>query len=191
MKLEVGQFVRTTYGIGRIVNAYIVYDDCGGLWHLSYMTDNPKIEVSIYTKNDSWELFGEVQKDHRIKYEPLENNFDLVKKIYEQELEEIVCYVPVNKKYPRNVSLYDDHKFIKASYNIIDILEKGDYVNESEILGFENEYIEEDDKYVPFGVITENCYLDNNKSWIIEKEIKSAVTKEQFESMKYIIGDDK
>lgn len=124
MKLEVGQFVRTTYGIGRIVNAYIVYDDCGGLWHLSYMTDNPKIEVSIYTKNDSWELFGEVQKDHRIKYEPLENNFDLVKKVYEQELEEIVCYVPVNKKYPRNASLYDDHKFIKASYNIIDILEK-------------------------------------------------------------------
>ena len=34
MKLEDGQFVRTTYGIGRIVNAYIVYDDCGGLWHL-------------------------------------------------------------------------------------------------------------------------------------------------------------
>ena len=71
-----------------------------------------------------------------------------------------------------------------ASFNIIDILEVGDYVNGSEVLGFENEYIEEDDKYVPFGVITENCYLDNNKSWIIEKEIKSAVTKEQFESMK-------
>ena len=71
-----------------------------------------------------------------------------------------------------------------ASFNIIDILEVGDYVNGSEVLGFENKYIEEDDKYVPFGVITENCYLDNNKSWIIEKEIKSAVTKEQFESMK-------
>lgn len=188
MELEVGQFVRTTYGIGRIVNAYIVYDDCGGLWHLSYMTDNPKIEVSIYTKNDSWELFGEVQKDHRIKYEPLENNFDLVKKVYEQELEEIVCYVPVNKKYPRNASLYDDHKFIKASYNIIDILEKGDYVNGSKILGFENEYIKEDDKYVPFGIITENCYLDNN-SWLTEKDIKSIVTKEQFESMKYEVGE--
>nr|DAN73416.1 MAG TPA: hypothetical protein [Caudoviricetes sp.] len=76
-----------------------------------------------------------------------------------------------------------------ASFNIIDILEVGDYVNESKILGFENEYIEEDDKYVPFGVITENCYLDNNKSWIIEKEIKSAVTKEQFESMKYEVGE--
>ena len=75
-----------------------------------------------------------------------------------------------------------------ASFNIIDILEVGDYVNGSEVLGFENKYIEEDDKYVPFGVITENCYLDNNKSWIIEKEIKSAVTKEQFESMKYEVG---
>ena len=79
--------------------------------------------------------------------------------------------------------------FIKASYNIIDILEVGDYVNGSEVLGFENEYIEEDDKYVPFGVITENCYLDNNKSWIIEKDIKSVITHEQMEQMEYRVGE--
>lgn len=65
---------------------------------------------------------------------------------------------------------------------------KGDYVNGSKILGFENEYIKEDDKYVPFGIITENCYLDNN-SWLTEKDIKSIVTKEQFESMKYEVGE--
>ena len=78
---------------------------------------------------------------------------------------------------------------IKASYNIIDILEVGDYVNGSEVLGFENECIEEDDKYVPFGIITENCYLDNNKSWIIEKDIKSIVTHEQMEQMAYKVGE--
>ena len=88
-------------------------------------------------------------------------------------------------KNANNVPYVSLKNIIKASYNIIDILEVGDYVNGSEVLGFENEYIEEDDKYVPFGVITENCYLDNNKSWIIEKEIKSVVTKEQMEQMAY------
>lgn len=87
------------------------------------------------------------------------------------------------------VGYIDCNDFIKASYNIIDILEKGDYVNGSKVLGFENEYIEEDGKYVPFGVITENCYLDNNKSWIIEKEIKLVVTKEQMEQMAYKVGE--
>lgn len=177
MKLEVGQFVRTTYGIGRIVNAYIVYDDCGGLWHLSYMTDNPKIEVSIYTKNDSWELFGEVQKNHRIKYEPLENDFDLVKKVYEQELEEIVCYVPVNKNYPRNASLYDDHKFIKTNYNIIDILEEGDYVNGHKV------------KSKQSGVKRIDIGEDENYVWLYEENIKSVITHEQMEQMAYKVGE--
>lgn len=77
----------------------------------------------------------------------------------------------------------------KASHNIIDLIEVGDYVNGSEVLDFENKYIEEDDKFVPFGVITENCYLENNDSWIIEKDIKSIVTKEQFEQMSYKVGE--
>ena len=78
----------------------------------------------------------------------------------------------------------------KFSYNIIDILEVGDYVNGSEVLDFENKYIEEDDKFVPIGVVTENCYLENTDSWILEKDIKTIVTKEQFENMKYRIGDE-
>lgn len=182
MELEVGMYARTTYGIGRIVNAYIVYDDCGGLWHLSYMTDNPKIEVSIYTKNDSWELFGEVQKDHRIKYEPLENDFDLVKKVYEQELEEIVCYVPVNKSYPRNASLYDDHKFIKASYSIIDILEKGDYVN-----GYKIGYIDD-----LTGAMRQFYYDYENPNKDVghwEEEIETIVTHEQMEQIAYKVEE--
>lgn len=76
----------------------------------------------------------------------------------------------------------------QPSFNIIDILEVGDYVNGSEILGFENEYNEEDDKYVPFGIITENCCLDNN-SWLTEKDIKSIVTKEQMKQMAYKVGE--
>ena len=79
--------------------------------------------------------------------------------------------------------------FIKASYNIIDILEKGDYANGSEVLYFENRYIEEDDKFVPIGIVTENCYLENTDSWIIEKDIKSVITHEQIEQMAYKVGE--
>lgn len=183
--LSVGMYVRTTYGIGKITNAYIVYDDGGNLWHLSYMTDNPKIELAIYTKNKSWELFGEVQKDHRIKYEPLENNLDLVKKVYEQELEEIVCYVPVNKNHPRNASLYSNHKFIKASYSIIDILEVGDYVNGEKVLrtNCKLEYIDDDSET---GVNEVSNGLELETGWIyFEHEVQSIVTKEMFDNITY------
>lgn len=84
---------------------------------------------------------------------------------------------------------YTKENIIKASYNIIDILEVGDYVNGSEVLDFENKYIEEDDKFVPIGVITENCYLDYTDSWILEKNIKTIVTKEQMEQMAYKVGE--
>lgn len=98
-------------------------------------------------------------------------------------MEKLLC-IPLS-----NGTFANIEDIVKASYNIIDILKEGDYVNGSKVLGFENEYIEEDGKYVPFGVITENCYLDNNKSWIIEKEIKSVVTKEQMEQTKYKVGE--
>lgn len=84
---------------------------------------------------------------------------------------------------------YDEDKIVKASYNIIDILEVGDYVNGSEVLDFENKYIEEKDTFVPIGVVTENCYLENTDSWIIEKNIKLVITHEQMEQMAYKVGD--
>lgn len=84
---------------------------------------------------------------------------------------------------------YDEDKIVKASYNIIDILEGGDYVNGSEVLDFENKYIEEKDIFVPIGVVTENCYLENTDSWIIEKNIKSVITHEQMEQMAYKVGE--
>lgn len=62
-------------------------------------------------------------------------------------------------------------------------------VNGSEVLDFENKYIKENDKFVRFGVITENCYLENTDSWIIEKDIKSIITKEQFSQMEYKVGE--
>ena len=181
MKLEEGMYVRTTYGIGKIVKAYIVYSDDGCLWHLTYMTDNPKIEVSLYTKELSYKLFGEVQKNHRVKYESIENNLELVNKVYEQELQKPVCYVPVKNGVPRNASLYDDHKFIAANYDILDLIQVGDYVNGYPVY----ETIEYPDNTRAIVI------ADDNESIIWEESsqyIKSIVTKEQFESMKYEVN---
>lgn len=96
-------------------------------------------------------------------------------------------YIKLRLKKGNYITIEEDD-IVKAGYSIIDILEVGDYVNGSEILGFENEYNEEDDKYVPFGIITENCYLGNN-SWLTEKDIKSIVTHEQMEQMAYKVGE--
>ena len=84
---------------------------------------------------------------------------------------------------------YDEDTVAKASYNIIDILEVGDYVNGSEILDFEYKFIKGNDNFTNFAVVTENCYLENTDSWIIEKNIKSVITHEQIEQMEYRIGE--
>ena len=67
--------------------------------------------------------------------------------------------------------------FVKASYNIIDILEVGDYVNGHRVeeIDFENEEIFTDSEY--YCGIVEFC------------NIKSVITHEQMEQMAYKVGE--
>lgn len=92
--------------------------------------------------------------------------------------------VKLNKSYVKGVSqkdelyAYDIDNIVKASYNIIDILEEGDYVNGKKV-----GYIDDCE-----GAIREYYYDYEDVSvdvghWF--EEIKSIVTKEQFESMQY------
>lgn len=62
----------------------------------------------------------------------------------------------------------DKNTIIKASYNIIDLIEVGDYVNGFPVIHKENDILK-------CGLLVQ----------FKENEIKSIVTKEQFESMKY------
>lgn len=74
-----------------------------------------------------------------------------------------------------------NNEITKASYNIIDILEEGDYVNGC--------YIQEI-KSLKDNVMV--CMLDSDYefvSTITNKDIKSIVTKEQFEQMAYKVGE--
>lgn len=78
---------------------------------------------------------------------------------------------------------------IEASYNIIDLIEVRDYVNDSKLLSID--YAEDEwgncDK-TRFYYSFEDCDKDVNE-YNEKLIIKSIVTKEQFESMSYKIGE--
>lgn len=69
-------------------------------------------------------------------------------------------------------------KVVKASNNIIDLIEVGDYVNGLLVV----------DKYYDYAN-KEWRLNDRNGLICTDKNIKSIVTKETFESMEYKIGD--
>lgn len=74
---------------------------------------------------------------------------------------------------------YTKENIIKSSYNIIDLIEEGDYVNGFEVLRI--------DKECNLYPKTLKCQYPNNTDYfdIFNDEIKSIVTKEQMEAMKY------
>ena len=88
-----------------------------------------------------------------------------------------------SKKYWRDKILISCYKgwittqnIIKASYNIIDILEEGDYVNGCKVHRIAN----------CITIILDN---EENISWVKPSDIKSIVTKEQMEQMVYKVEE--
>ena len=81
-----------------------------------------------------------------------------------------------------NFHIYSED-VIKSSSNIIDLIEVGDYVNGCHIT-----YIAEPDKYNSNRIL----YFEEPQDYVLKtftnEEIKSVVTKEQFESIKYNVG---
>ncbi len=74
---------------------------------------------------------------------------------------------------------------LKASYNIIDLIEVGDYVN-----GFKVTSVQEvEEPYYPKRLLFVEEPQDNVLKVFNNEDIKSIVTKEQFENMAYKVGD--
>lgn len=71
---------------------------------------------------------------------------------------------------------------VEASYNIIDLIKGGDYVNGEKVTSAEPVDKTDTDRYLGFGDY--DYYIHTNE------DIKDVVTKEQFESMKYIVERD-
>ena len=101
----------------------------------------------------------------------------------------------LNKSYVKGVSqkdelyAYDIDNIVKASYNIIEILEENDYVNGLRVE--KNKYGELYTSYVYYGGdIGKQCEVYT--TWLKELEedmIYSIVTHEQMEQMAYKVGD--
>lgn len=70
---------------------------------------------------------------------------------------------------------YTKENVVKASYNIIDILEVGDYVNGKKVYSLG----------LTIGILNTINFEDG--TFTIAEDIKSIVTKEQFENMEYKI----
>ena len=73
------------------------------------------------------------------------------------------------------------HQIIKHKEKLIDLIEKGDYVNGCKVLFIDKDLV---------GIKNVKC-IDNTeeRKTFYNEDIKSIVTKEQFESMEYRIGE--
>lgn len=70
----------------------------------------------------------------------------------------------------------------KVSENLIDLIQVGDYVNGEKVTSTEPVDKNDTDRYLGFGDY--DYYIHTSK------DIKDVVTKEQFESMKYVVERD-
>lgn len=85
----------------------------------------------------------------------------------------------VETNYLKDVMFIGDDDVVKASYNIIDILEKGDYVNGNPVC------LIKEDEYNRKWIYTDSNY----KYGYLEEDIKSILTHEQMEQMAYKVGE--
>ena len=90
----------------------------------------------------------------------------------------------VEASYLKDIMFIGDDDILKASHNIIDILEVGDYVNGNKVIEIEKNY-----KFID-GTIRDILWTDTKMQKAIwDETIKSIVTKEQFEQMTYKVGE--
>ena len=91
----------------------------------------------------------------------------------------------VEASYLKDIMFIGDDDILKASYNIIDILEVGDYVNGNKVIEIEKNY-----KFID-GTIRDILWTDTKMQKAIwDETIKSIVTKEMFSSVEYRMETD-
>lgn len=118
-----------------------------------------KLEKGMYVRTKNGIIF---------KYYPCRNNE------YDEELN-------IYSEWDDDGRNYDCYTIANASYNIIDLVEVGDYVNGVEVIGkefdnFNKEYLQ--------------CGVGDYVICTFEvKDIKTILTKEQFKNNIYRIGD--
>lgn len=117
-----------------------------------------KLEVGMYVRSKVNGLIGKIAN------------------IEELVNEKGVLYYELEKKGSGYGFCSTEIDSVKASFNIIDLIEVGDYVNGCKVHKKGN----------CLTIILDN---EENIGWINPDDIKSIVTKEQFEQMSYKVGE--
>lgn len=126
-----------------------------------------ELKENMYVRN----CYGRIAK-----IEDIEDNIAYCDNWLYQRYEEFITFIDLNNE-------KDINKITKVSFDIIDILEEGDYVNGYKVLlkGYDYAHFVQCDYPVENG--TTNHYK------FYEQAIKSVVTKKQFENMEYKVGE--
>lgn len=134
-----------------------------------------KLEVGMYVRTDRGNIFK------------VENVFEI--DVDGTWFKSKVKENSVIKDLPRFMYDEEDEIINKASHNIIDLIEVGDYVNGYMITDFSNEYYDEElDDYVEgFSIVLGN---EEQMYSIPPKDIETVLTKEQFEAMQYKVVEE-
>ena len=120
-----------------------------------------KLEVGMYVRFDG--MIGKIE-DNDLPDE------DFI------EIEE-----SLKDEYDDYTSLVRKEYIVKSSFNLIDLIEVGDFVNDEKVLS-----IKEDNKLKIVYVIK---YIETSESYFTNDEIKSILTHEQYEANEYIIKE--
>ena len=89
-----------------------------------------------------------------------------------------------SNRYNDNGYWFTDENIIKSSPNILDLIEVGDYVNGYEVRDISYYGVPSSKTLLELDKWLGNCYKK-----IANEDINSILTKEQFESMEYKVGD--
>ena len=89
----------------------------------------------------------------------------------------------VEANYLKDVMFIGDDDVVKSSYNIIDILEVGDFVNGYKVV----DIIRNNRKLEPSTMVY--CEYGSRYIGFYNEEIKSVITHEQMEQMAYKVGE--
>ena len=89
------------------------------------------------------------------------------------------------ENYPGFLQYIEQKSIVKHSFNIIDLIEEGDYVNGEKVFGIEKDPFVKGQTDIFFNRDEVNYWGDRSLSQITDKDIKSIVTREMMKSVEY------
>ncbi len=132
-----------------------------------------KIEFGMYVRTKDGLIAKYIKKNNEYEWHVFD---DKIQWFYESYINEIEF---------EDWEDFVKEEVTKASFDLIDLIEVGDYVNGYKVI--EVGYEEDGHKYLDFDRENDALHWGQSSSIEYDEEIKTIVTKEQFEQMQYVV----